>query len=301
MKRIPWLVATWAAAFGVAATAGEPIRPLTNPVWLDSPEVTTHIHPIFIWNAHPDNLETELGKVPAGGEYRVYALQFEIVLRENLSLIAVKDGYINFEPDDSLTKEDGWADLGAGLKWVCWRDEASDSLVSLKGIVEIPIGDDEVWQGNGDGTFTPMIAGMTTINEKWQLIGTLGHTFPFDGDEESSIFMDAWHVSYALTDQFFPMLELNHFYVTSEGAGRRNFNSQLEGGVPAVIRFEGGDLINFGAANADENPHLVTLGLGGRYRINDDVDIGAAYEFPLTDEEATLTRWRVTADLVWRL
>jgi hypothetical protein len=156
MKRIPRF-AMLCMAWTLAATGGEPIRPITNPVWMDSPEVTTHVHPIFVWNAHPDNLETELGNVPAGGEYLVYALQFEIVLREDLSLIAVKDGYIDFRPDETLTEGTGWADLGAGLKWVCWRDEASDSLVSLKGIVEFPIGSDEVWQGNGSSTFTPMV------------------------------------------------------------------------------------------------------------------------------------------------
>jgi hypothetical protein len=124
------------------------------------------------------------------------------------------------------------------------------------------------------------VAGTTTIDQKWQLAGVVGHTFPFDGDEESAILIDSWHVSYALTENIFPVLELNHFYVTSSGAGAKNFDNQLDGGVPSVIRFEGGDLVNFGAANADEKPNLVTLGLGGRYRINDQVDQGAAYESP---------------------
>ncbi len=102
----------------LTAMAGEPIRPITSPTLVDSPDVGTSIHPIFIQMAHPDQLDTIAGKVPVGGDLQVYAVQLELKLAENLSLIAVKDGYIDFNPDETLTPDEGWADLAAGLKYV---------------------------------------------------------------------------------------------------------------------------------------------------------------------------------------
>jgi hypothetical protein len=67
-----------------------------------------------------------------------------------------------------------------------------------------------------------------------------------------------------------------------------------------VARFEGGDLINLGAANAGDNRDLVTLGLGFRSHLTERLDLGFAYETPLTDEEAGLMDDRFTVDLVWK-
>ncbi len=50
-------------------------------------------------------------------------------------------------------------------------------------------------------------------------------------------------------------------------------------GVP----FEGGDLINFGAPNANDY-YLLTMAFGGTYKINDNWQTAAAYEIPLASE-----------------
>ena len=67
---------------------------------------------------------------------------------------------------------------------------------------------------------------------------------------------------------------------------------------PAVAESEGADLINWGAANSSDQDY-VTLGLGWRTRITDNVNLGFAYEFSLTDEEDNITDDRFTVDLVW--
>ena len=129
-------------AVAMTAMAGEPIRPITSPTLVDSPEVGTSIHPIFIHMPHPDQLDTTAGKVPVGGDLQVYAVQLELKLADNLSLIAVKDGYIDFNPDETLTPDEGWADLAAGLKYVFLREEGL--VASAKTVVELATGDDEV-------------------------------------------------------------------------------------------------------------------------------------------------------------
>ena len=302
MKKTIALIIHFISILGIAASTAfaEPpntIRPITNPVHFDTADVGTFIHPIFIHQNHPSRLNTALGKVPAGGDFQLYALQFEVQLAENLSLIAVKDGYIDFNPDETLSEKEGMADLGAGLKYVIKRSE--NSVVSVKTVVEFPIGDDEVWQGNGDGTINPAITGLKLI-DGLQLQGTVGGIVALD-DADSSLFYNSWHASYALTDKFFPLVELHHFRVVDEGDGGERFKAHVDGGVPGVAYFEGGDLVNLGASNSDDNADIVTLGLGARLRLSDSIDFGAAYEFPLTDKEDGLMEDRITLDLVIRL
>lgn len=288
--------AVWCLSAALAM-GGELIRPITSPTLVDSPEVGTSIHPIVIHQAHPDKLDTALGKVPAGGDFQVYALQFEYAFNADLSLIAVKDGYIDFNPDETLTKDEGFADLAAGLKYVINRKDGC--VASAKLVVELPTGDDEVWQGNGDGAIDPALA-FATRKGAWQFNGTLGGVIALD-DERSTMLYDSWHASVELAPNFFPLVELNHLYVLDAGDGGKRFDVQADGGVPSIAKFEGGDLVNLGASNADENEHFVSLAVGARYRLTENIDLGAAYEFPLTDKEASLMEYRVTADLVWRL
>jgi hypothetical protein len=69
--------------------------------------------------------------------------------------------------------------------------------------------------------------------------------------------------------------------------------------VPAVLQSEGGDLFNLGAVNAEDNRDFVTAAVGFRSRLSDSVDVGVAYEIPLTDEKNGLMDERITVDLIW--
>ena len=293
-------VSTIVAAFcasAVVAMGGDLIRPISSPTLVDSPEVGTSVHPIYIYQQHPDVLETTSGDVPADGNYQVFAVQFEYAFNTDLSLIAVKDGYIDFNPDETLSKEEGWADLAAGLKYIFKRAEGL--VVSAKAVIELPTGDDEVWQGNGDGAIDPAVA-FAKQSGKWQFNGTVGGVIALD-DERSSSLYDSWHVSYAATESLFPLVELNHMYVLEAGDGGKRFDAHADGAVPSIVKFEGGDLVNFGAKNAEDNENFVTLALGARYKTCSAADVGLAYEFPLTDSEASLQDYRITADIVWKL
>lgn len=56
---------------------------------------------------------------------------------------------------------------------------------------------------------------------------------------------------------------------------------------------------NLGAANSENNADFVTAAVGFRSRINEQVNVGVAYELPLLDDEDSLMKDRVTLDLVW--
>jgi len=274
-------------------------KPMTNPVYFDLAVPTTYIHALYAYHTLPDEISTTVGDVPLDGDVNIYALRIEYALNETFSLLAAKDGYIDFDPDDTLSSETGWADIAAGARWAFLYEPDDQMAASLKVLVEFSTGDEEVFQGNGDGTITPGVDFLKLCGD-WQFAASVGLTYPLDDDEESTVFYDSWHVSYAVAEKFFPMVELNHWYVVSEGDGEADFDKQGGTLVPAVATFEGGDLFNLGAENSDDNESIVTLGLGLRCRLTDALDLGASYEFPLTDEEENLMDTRLTVDLVWR-
>lgn len=68
-------------------------RPITNPTLFDLALPTTNIHPLFLSHRLPNTVSPG---VPLGGDVQLYALQFEIAFNERLSLVATKDGYVDF-------------------------------------------------------------------------------------------------------------------------------------------------------------------------------------------------------------
>ncbi|MDY6838477.1 MAG: transporter [Thermodesulfobacteriota bacterium] len=274
-------------------------KPMTNPVYFDLAVPTTYIHPLYAYHTLPDEVSTTIGDVPVDGDVQVYALRIEYALNERWSLLAAKDGYIDIDPDDTLAEEDGWGDIAVGAKWAFLYDPDNQMAASVKLLFEFASGDEDVFQGNGDGTVTPAID-FLKLWGGWQFAASAGLTIPFDDDKESAMFYDSWHVSYALTEKLFPMIELNHWYVVSEGDGEADFDEQGGNLVPSIVTFEGGDLFNLGSEHGDDDETIVTLGLGLRYRLMETLDLGASFEFPLTDDEENLMDTRTTVDLVWR-
>jgi hypothetical protein len=275
-------------------------RPITNPTLFDLALPMTNIHPIVMFHRLPDFVNTTVGPLPMGGDVQVYALQFEIALNERLSIVATKDGYVDINPDTQplWSDESGFANIGAGLKYAFIYDPASATAVSGTVTFEFPTGNHDVFQGEGDGAANLIVSGLKLWDEL-QLAGAAGLHLPFDGQMATTSFMSA-HVSYETCRWFIPLAEVNWHHVLEAGNGRPNFFSQAGGGVPAVATFEGVDLLNFGASNASQNRDFVTAALGFRSRLTDTIDVGAAYELPLTDKEDGIMRDRVTLDLFWR-
>lgn len=275
-------------------------RPISNPTLFDLALPTTNIHPIFIHQNLPGVANTTLGDLDMGGDFQVYALQFEIALNERLSIVATKDGYVDFNPDNEAlwSAQNGFANVAAGLKYAFILDPDAGRAVSGTLTYEIPIGNRDVFQGEGDGIVNLLVSGLQLVGP-WQFAAGTGLSIPLSDEQSLNGWLSA-HASYEVSRWFIPLVELNWFHVIDSGDGGARFNSQAGGAVPAVARFEGSDLLNFGAANAGDNRDFVTAAFGFRSRLTDSVDIGAAYEIPLTREENGLMDDRVTVDLVWQ-
>jgi hypothetical protein len=276
-------------------------RPISNPTLFDLALPGTNVHPIFMYHGLPSHVNTidavNGGSVPVGGDVELYALQFEIALNDRLSIVATKDGYVDFNADETLSDESGFANLGAGLKYAFILDEASGTALSGTMTFELPTGNSDVLQGEGDGAVNLILNGLKLIDD-WQFAGSIGAQIPFSDEQSTMAFLSA-HASYEVCQYFIPLVELNWFHVLDAGDGTGNYPSQVGGLVPAAVEFEGGDLFNLGAVNSTENRDFVTAALGFRARITDSVNIGSAYEIPLTNEEDSVMDERVTVDLIW--
>jgi hypothetical protein len=232
-----------------------------------------------------------------GGDVEVYALQFEIGINERLSIVATKDGYVDMNFDNTLEDQSGFANLGAGLKYAFILDPVSRTALSGTMTFELPTGNSDVLQGEGDGSVNLILNGLKLIDD-WQFAGSAGLQIPFSNEQSTNSFISA-HASYEVCQYFIPLVEVNWFHVLDAGDGSENFPAHLGGALSDTVNFEGGDVFNLGAANAGENRDLVTAAIGFRSRITDCVNIGAAYEIPLTDDESSLIEERFTLDLIW--
>jgi hypothetical protein len=273
-------------------------RPMTNPTLFDLAVPSTNIRPIFIHHLLPDSVNTTAGNLPVGGDVQVYALQFEYALNERFSFVATKDGYVDFNPDATLSDESGFANLGGGVKYAFLLDPEAGYALSGSATFEFPTGNRDVFQGEGDGSVNLILSGLKVIDD-WQFAAGTGVSIPFSDQQSTNGFLSL-HASREITPWFIPLVELNWYHVLSDGDGRRAFNDQAGGAVPGIVEFEGNDFFNLGASNADANRDLVTAAIGFRSRITDSIQSGIAYEIPLTDEENSVIDGRLTLDLVWR-
>lgn len=273
-----------------AAEEQAPDRPISNPVYTDVAFTKTEVNVIYAHHQLPDKIDTTAGLLKLGGDANLIAVQIEYALNDRWSLVANKDGWVDFNPDTLLSEQEGFGDLGFGLKHVFYAGESTHA--ALRGTFEIPTGESDVFQGNGDGSFSPaVLATHIADNTVFNAVG--GLVLPFDDDAESTTSYLSLGASHYLESGLSFLAEVNWFRVLAAGDGSSNFDSNQGGTtVPAVLTFEGGDYFNVGAASADENPDLVTAAVGVRYAISEGLNIGLGFEFPLTDEEESLIKNR---------
>ncbi|MBK7877479.1 MAG: hypothetical protein IPJ77_17385 [Planctomycetes bacterium] len=70
------------------------IDPVSAPTQFESPILHTSVKPIAIHHAIPG------GSIFNGGTVRVLAVQARYKVNDDLAIIATKDGYVEFDPDN---------------------------------------------------------------------------------------------------------------------------------------------------------------------------------------------------------
>lgn len=267
------------ATVGLAAVAQAEelnfIAPVTNPLYFEDANVATEIRPLFVQHFIPKSFIT------GGGEARVYAVQLRYAVTERLAIIATKDGFIEFHPKTAVPHNDGWADLAAGIKYALIRDEEHHFMLTPGLKVELPTGNQRVFQGTGSGVWDLFVSSAKAW-DKIELQGNVGVTIPNDFDKKTSVAHYSAQLAYNSCRWFKPFVSANAFTVLSEGKG-----------LP--LDSEGFDLINFGSSNA-RGATQIALGGGFRTELTKKCNFGIAGETGVGHTKGLFDA-RITADV----
>jgi hypothetical protein len=249
------------------------ISPMTNPVYFEDPRQLSEVRAIFLDH-----------KLPLGlGSAQVYALQVRARITERLSVIATKDGFID---SSSPILQDGWGDIGAGLKYSLYRDASAGRLLSAGVSFEAPSGSRAALQGNGDGVFDFFLTGGTRVGSQSHWLSTVGLIQAIDENAENSFWFWSNHFDYRFTGtSVYAFTEFNWFHYNNNGTA-----------FPLAI--EGGDLFNLGSPGIAGND-ILTNAYGLKIKPRSNIEAGVAFEFPLTERRGVLDN-RITADLIIR-
>lgn len=258
------------------------VPPLTNPLFNETPYITTEARPIYFHHELPEGFVTD------GGNVDLVAVQLRLALTERLGFIATKDGYADFEFDRVLSDESGFANIAFGFKYAIISMPEDETIVTAGLRYEIPIHDLETsgieLQGDGAGFFNPFVTGAVAFGDLG-LQASVGANIAVDPDVDTSILHYSLHADYEILPGLFPLVELNGFTPIDHG-------NRLTGALGDV---DGVDVLNFGG---DDRSTTVTTGGGFRYRLNDHIQFGAGAETPITDKDDSIFDYRVYLDLV---
>lgn len=264
------------------------ISPMINFVYFEDPRNVSEIRPIYVHHSVPDRIGVG-GVVPAGGDIQLLALQFRAKLTENLSLIAVKDGYIMDNTGGALNGllNDGWADVAAGLKYTFLKDQCSGTLAAAGFTYEMPSGSRSALQGIGDGQLHLFAtAGKRLLDGDAHFLSSLGWKIPIDGDLQNEAIHWSNHIDFRLTDNLYAFTEIAWWH----------FIDDPDLGAPVSIA--GQDLFNLPFAGV-EGKNLVTQSVGVKVKPTDNTEVGLAYEFPISSFEDVIDD-RIMIDLIIR-
>lgn len=268
------------------------ISPVANPILFEDPKVTSEVRPVYMYHSLPNTFNYSGGSLPLGGQVQVTALQIRYALTERIGLIASKDGYIEFQPKNTLGHGYGWADLAAGLKYELVQDEKDQFILTPGFTLTVPTGSRDVYQGNGSGVWN-LFASAEKGFDQLHVTGNAGFNIPDNFSDNTAQLHYSLQVDYHVCQYFIPFLVGNGYTILSQ---TQNKSDQSLSAVP--LNTEGYDLINFGSCDASGTTQL-SLGGGARSRLLKNVDVGVSYEVGVGNSVG-IFQSRVTADLIWR-
>ena len=259
---------------------------VTNPLFNETPFITTEVKPIYIYHHIPDDFLTE------GGSVNVVAVQARLAITERLGFIATADGYTFIDFDSGLEDDDGFNDIAAGLKYAVISDPTAGHIATVGVRYTAPVGTLESngleFNGVGDG-YIDVFATGAKLFEKAQLQGPIGTQIALS-NKNVGFLHGSLHADYEILPGFFPLIENNLTVPIQDG-------NRLKG-----VNLTGVDIVDLGS---DDPETTLTLAVGARYRISDNALMGAAFEKNLLENdiigtsgnEANAFGWRVTTGL----
>ena len=247
------------------------VRPITAPFFNEDAFITTDLRAWYIYH--------EFGSID--GEFNSGALQVRVALADNFQFVAYKNGYSDFSGTDIAALNDGWNDVGLGLKYALFQDYGSQTHIAVGLGYEFGVGDDQVLQDSDE--FRLWISGNKGFGNL-HLGGTANFILAEDNGDSlvgnSDLFTLHFHADYYVNQYFSPVVEVNGYFVSDEGST----------GLP----FSGVDIVSAGGG---EDNHTLTYALGFEARPIELLGLRLAYETQLNNSEESLfgQRWSFSA------
>jgi hypothetical protein len=154
------------------------VPPVTNPLFNETPFITTEVKPFYVYHHIPNDFVTE------GGSVNVVALQARLAITERLGFIATTDGYTDINFDSTLEDDSGFNDLATGLKYAVISDPAAGHIATVGVRYTASVGTLESngleFNGVGDG-YIDVFVTRAKLFEKTQLQGSVGTQIALSG------------------------------------------------------------------------------------------------------------------------
>ena len=261
--------------------------PVTNPFLFEDPRALTELRPIFIYQKIPSSQRDFLG-----GNVSYFGTQARVAFTDRWSLVFHKLGAIALNPSDNSPFGDdaGFAELWLGPKYTFYRGEETCSVAAGGLQFQIPIGSADTFQNTGTLSLVPYLSYAQNFfrDFSWgsfNFMASTGYAFSVNKERSDYYYLSAHlDLDVANLHRYYPMMELNWVLNTTDGQT-----------VP--LGSEGRDLINFGAQASGKG--LLTGAFGGRVKLSECAQVGAAFEVPLAGPR-DLFRYRFTLDFILR-
>ena len=250
------------------------VRPLTAPYLHEDAFITTDVRGWFLYH--------ELGELE--GDLEVYSLQVRVAITDNLQVLAYKGGYANFSEDPSGAGDEGWEDIGLGIKWALFQDVGSQLFVAVGAGYEFGVGDDQVFQDTDEYRL------WVSANKGFDKLhfGATANYVVSDGKYDglignSDMITLHLHADYYVNKWFSPVVELNGYFVQEANSS---------GSFPSGV-----DLVS---VNGGEDNDTITYALGFELRpLDESLGLRTAYETQLNNYEDSLFGYRWTFSAVY--
>lgn len=286
-------------------------NPMGMPYLFEDPHITSGLNFAYLWHGFPDDSAFQ------GGGVHVLALQIRLALTDRLAFIATKDGLTILRPDNPVVEEDtGIMDMTMGFKYALIDSRENDFILTPALRYEIPLGNEGVYQGYGDGVMIPSASfrwGLGKLGlEGANVIGSIGGQIPLERDANSDSIFYNLHLDYGfdmgdgIVEYIVPFMELNGIHYTGSGDGLNPIHTTL-GKVPlntvqgllGTGPFEGVDVANLGSRGI-QGADLLVLGGGVRVPTSWNVEFGLMAEGPISKRQ-DIYGHRVTFMATWEL
>ncbi|QJW99191.1 hypothetical protein [Frigoriglobus tundricola] len=264
------------------------ISPVSNPFLFEDPRSLTEVRPIFIYQGVPSK-QPDFG----GGHTTFFGTQARLAFTDRWSLVLNKFGgdTINGKNDPSpFHNQTGFAEIWLSPKYTFYRDVDAGTIAAGGLQFQIPVGSKSTYQNTGTLSLVPYVSYAQNFLRDFRLgsfnvMATTGYSFSVNRDRSDYYYLSG-HLDFDVAGlhRFYPLLELNWLVNTTNGR-------------TTTIGSEGRDLINFGGQASGSG--LLTIALGGRVKITESAQLGAAFELPLAGKR-DLFDYRFTLDFILR-